>query len=70
MPRNKGGLGDMNIPILGDLTKKVASDYGCLLKSGIALRATYIIDHKGILRHMSVNDLPVGRNVDEVLRLV
>ncbi len=70
MPRNKGGLGEMNIPILGDLTKKVSQDYNVLLKSGIALRATFIIDGKGILRHMSVNDLPVGRNVDEVLRLV
>ena len=70
MPRNKGGLGDMEIPIIGDLTKKISSDYNVLLKQGMALRATFIIDGKGVLRHMQVNDLPVGRNVCEILRLV
>ena len=69
-PRKKGGLGDMNIPMLADVTKQIAADYGCLLPAGIALRATFIIDCNGILRHVGLNDLPVGRNVDEVLRLV
>ena len=73
-PRKKGGLGDMDIPMIADLSKKVAMDYGCLIdkgpEAGVALRATYIIDKNGTLRHMSINDLPVGRNVDEVLRLV
>lgn len=46
-------------------------DYGCLTPDGgVAFRATYIIDDKGILRHTSVNDLPVGRNAQEYLRLV
>jgi alkyl hydroperoxide reductase subunit AhpC len=69
-PRKKGGLGDMNIPMLADVTKQIAADYGCLLPGGVALRATFIIDGNGILRHVGLHDLPVGRNVDEVLRLV
>ena len=64
----------MDIPLIADITKDIAKDYGALIEQGdargVALRATYIIDGEGILRHMSMNDLPVGRNVDEVLRLV
>lgn len=65
----------MAIPMLSDLTKKISRDYGCLIEedqndSGVTLRATYIIDREGKLRHISLSDLPVGRNVDEVLRLV
>ena len=73
-PREQGGLGPMNMPMVADVTKKIASDYGCLLDhsgdEGVALRATYIIDREGVLRQFSMNDLPVGRNVDEVLRMV
>jgi len=70
-PRNKGGLGAMKIPILSDLTKQVSRDYGVLLEdAGISLRGLFIIDDKGILRQITVNDLPVGRSVDETLRLV
>ena len=72
--RKKGGLGPMEIPIVGDVSKNISKDYGCLIEDGgdegIAFRATYIIDDKGILRHMSINDLPVGRNADEIYRLV
>eukprot|EP00350_Pseudokeronopsis_sp_OXSARD2_P009119 CAMPEP_0170550116 /NCGR_PEP_ID=MMETSP0211-20121228/8174_1 /TAXON_ID=311385 /ORGANISM="Pseudokeronopsis sp., Strain OXSARD2" /LENGTH=82 /DNA_ID=CAMNT_0010856453 /DNA_START=264 /DNA_END=512 /DNA_ORIENTATION=- len=72
--RKKGGLGKMNIPMLADVNKKLISAYGCMIdegdEKGVAYRATYIIDDKGILRHMTIGDLPVGRNVDEVLRLV
>ena len=64
----------MNIPMLSDLTHQISKDYGCLIEdgedAGIAFRATYIIDKSGVLRHMSVNDLPVGRDVGEVMRLV
>lgn len=70
-PRKKGGLGEMQIPLLADLTKDIARDYGVLIEEdGIALRGLFLIDPKGILRHITVNDLPVGRNVDEVLRVV
>ena len=71
MPRKKGGLGKMNIPLLSDLNKSVSRDYGVLLEdAGIALRGLFIIDGKGVLRYSGINDLPVGRSVDEVLRLV
>ena len=64
----------MDIPLIADVSKQIAKDYGCLIDhggdNGIAFRATYIIDGKGILRHYAINDLPVGRNTDEILRLV
>ncbi|KAJ3413190.1 NAD-dependent protein deacetylase sirtuin-2 [Chytridiales sp. JEL 0842] len=73
-PRKEGGLGDMKIPLLADVTKKISTDYGVLIDhgedNGVALRGTFIIDPKGIIRHISINDLGVGRNVDEVKRLV
>ena len=73
-PRAQGGLGEMKIPMVSDLTKSISRDYGCLIEdgddAGVAFRATYIIDGTGTLRHYSINDLPVGRNVEEVLRLV
>ena len=64
----------MQIPMLSDLSKKISKDYRCLIEegedAGVAMRATYIIDDKGILRQKTINDLPVGRNIDEILRLV
>ena len=73
-PREKGGLGPMNLPMVSDLTKQIARDYGVLIEdgedAGVAYRATFIIDKEGVLRQISVNDLPVGRNVDETLRMV
>jgi alkyl hydroperoxide reductase subunit AhpC len=70
-PRNKGGLGDMNIPLLADKTLDIATRYGVLKEDeGIAFRGLFIIDDKGNLRQITINDLPVGRSVDEVLRLV
>lgn len=72
VPRAEGGLGsDLKIPLLADLNKKIAESFGVLLpESGIALRGLFVIDPKGIVRHSGVNDLPIGRNVDETLRLV
>ncbi|CAK6436054.1 unnamed protein product [Pipistrellus nathusii] len=70
-PRKNGGLGHMNIPLLSDLTKQIARDYGVLLEGpGLALRGLFIIDPNGVIKHLSVNDLPVGRSVEETLRLV
>jgi alkyl hydroperoxide reductase subunit AhpC len=69
--RKTGGLGDMKIPILSDVRKEIASAYGVLsVEEGIAFRGTFIIDAKGCVRVAMVNDLPIGRSVDEVLRLV
>ncbi|KAG2462872.1 PRDX3 protein, partial [Polypterus senegalus] len=70
-PRKSGGLGSMNIPLLSDLNKTISRDYGVLLEGpGIALRGLFIIDPNGVVKHISINDLPVGRCVDETLRLL
>merc|ERR1711981_317401 len=70
-PRKQGGLGNMQIPILADIDKSIARNYGILLEQpGIALRGLFIIDKSGTVRSQIVNDLPVGRSVDEALRLI
>eukprot|EP00906_Rhabdomonas_costata_P027124 RCo038569 len=69
-PRNKGGLGEMKIPLVADLDKKISTDYGVLLPAGIALRGLFIIDPKQNIRQITINDLPVGRSVAEVKRLI
>jgi alkyl hydroperoxide reductase subunit AhpC len=71
VPRSSGGLGSpLSFPLLADITKSIASNFGVLLPSGIALRGLFIIDPKGVVRHSTINDLPIGRSVDEVLRTV
>ena len=71
MPRNLGGLGKVRYPLIADLTKQIAKDYGVLLPdNSVALRGLFLIDKVGVLRHMVVNDLPLGRSVDEALRMV
>lgn len=67
-PRKDGGLGGINYPLLADLTKKVSQDYGVLIDAGISLRGLFIIDPNGVVRQSTINDLPVGRSVDETLR--
>jgi len=73
-PRKQGGLAPCKLPLLSDLTKQISKDYGVLIDhgddNGIAFRGTFIIDPNGILRQYSVNDLPIGRSIDEVIRLV
>ena len=69
-PRKEGGLGEIRYPLLSDLRKDIAADYGVLLDGGVAARGLFIIDDKGILQSYTVNNLAVGRSVDEVLRLV
>jgi alkyl hydroperoxide reductase subunit AhpC len=69
-PRAKGGLGKLEYPLVEDLTKQISKDYGVLLDAGIALRGLFVIDSKGIVRHITVNDLPLGRSVDEALRVI
>jgi alkyl hydroperoxide reductase subunit AhpC len=64
-------IGKINYPMLSDITKEVSRDYGVLLENdGIALRGLYIIDPEGKLRYQVVHDLSIGRNVDEVLRVL
>jgi alkyl hydroperoxide reductase subunit AhpC len=69
-PRKQGGLGDIHYPLVSDLDKKIAQAYDVLLPGGIALRGLFLIDKQGIVRHQVVNDLPLGRSVDEALRMV
>jgi peroxiredoxin 1 len=69
--RKQGGLGKMNIPLLADKNMEISNKYGVLKDDeGIAFRGLFIIDHHGTLRQITINDLPVGRSVDETLRLV
>lgn len=69
-PRNKGGLGEINYPLLADLTKEVARSYGVLMDEAVAFRGTFIIDDNNVVQHCSINNLSVGRNVEEIARLV
>lgn len=69
-PRNKGGLGAIKYPLLADLDKKIAADFGVLLPGGIALRGLFLIDPNGMVKYEVVHDLGVGRNVDETLRVL
>ena len=69
--RKEGGRGEMKIPILADLNKDVSKAYGVLKEDeGVAFRGIFIIDPKQNVRQVTINDLPVGRNVDETLRLL
>jgi peroxiredoxin (alkyl hydroperoxide reductase subunit C) len=69
-PRNKGGLGGIDYPLISDLDKSIARAYDVLLGGKVALRGLFLIDKEGIVRHQVVNDLPLGRNVQEALRMV
>ncbi|KAK7731412.1 cTPxI [Botryosphaeria dothidea] len=69
--RKDGGLGSINIPLISDKNHKLSKDYGVLIEDvGVALRGLFIIDPKGIVRQITINDLPVGRSVDEAVRLI
>jgi len=69
-PVNSGGIGEITFPLISDINKEISQKYGVLLENGIALRGTFIIDTSGIIRHATLNDLPLGRNVAETLRLL
>lgn len=69
-PVEKGGIGNIGFPLVADLSKRIARDYGVLLNDEVALRALFLIDRSGVVRHSLVNDLPLGRNVEEALRIL
>lgn len=69
-PIDKGGIGNVRFPMVADLTKSIARDYDVIVEDSIAFRGTFLIDSKGVVRHQVVNDLPLGRNVDEAIRMV
>jgi peroxiredoxin (alkyl hydroperoxide reductase subunit C) len=67
-PVDEGGIAAVRFPLVADLTKQIARDYGILSDDAVALRGTFLIDREGIVRHQIVNDLALGRNIDDVLR--
>jgi len=67
---NDGGIGNIQFPLVADLNKSISDDYGVLLDMGIALRGLYLLDKDGIVRHQLINDLPLGRSVNEALRML
>lgn len=70
-PRSKGGIEGVEYPLLSDLNKTIAKSYGVLKEDeGIAYRGLFLIDKSGIIRHQLINDLPLGRSVEEALRMV
>ncbi len=69
-PRSQGGIGEIKYPLVADLDKSIAQNYDVLLPGGIALRGLFLIDKDGVVRHQVVNDLPLGRSVEEALRMV
>ncbi len=68
--RTKGGLGDIQYPLVADVTKQISKDYDVLADMGIAFRGLFLIDKEGIVQHQLINNLPLGRNIDEALRMV
>jgi len=69
-PREKGGIGNVQFPMVADITKDIARSYGILFNNALALRGFFLIDREGIVRHALVNDLPLGRNVNEAIRIL
>ena len=75
-PRTQGGVGKLNIPLVADISKKISRSFGVLVEDetdelfGAALRGLFVIDDRGIIRSYTINDAPVGRSVDETLRLI
>ncbi len=65
-----GGVGQLKYPMVADVTKSICKDYDVLLDGGMALRGSFLIDKDGTVRHAVINDLPLGRNIDEMLRMV
>ncbi|MBI4331396.1 MAG: peroxiredoxin [Chloroflexi bacterium] len=65
-----GGIGDIKYPLVSDITKSISASYDVLIDGAVALRGTFIIDKKGMIQHEVINNLPLGRNVDEAVRVL
>ena len=65
-----GGIGKIGFPLVADLDKSISDDYGVLLPDGIALRGLFLLDKEGVVRHQLINDLPLGRSVEEAIRIL
>lgn len=69
-PIDQGGIGNVHMPMVADITKEITKSFGILHNNSVALRGTFITDTKGIIRHQLINDLPIGRSIDEILRTI
>ena len=69
-PVEQGGIGQVRFPLVADLNKQISRDYDVLLNDSVALRGSFLIDADGTVRHAVINDLPLGRNIDEMIRMV
>jgi peroxiredoxin (alkyl hydroperoxide reductase subunit C) len=69
-PVENGGIGRIKYPLVADLNKKIAKDFDVLFDKSVALRGSFLIDADGTVRHAVINDLPLGRNIDEMIRMV
>jgi peroxiredoxin (alkyl hydroperoxide reductase subunit C) len=67
---DQGGIGPIGYPLVSDLKKEISRDYGVLMDDGVALRGLFLIDREGVIRHVVLNDLPLGRSVSEALRML
>ncbi|MBT0877968.1 MULTISPECIES: redoxin domain-containing protein [unclassified Campylobacter] len=69
-PVNQGGIGNVQFPLVADLTKEIARGFDVLFDEAVALRGSFLLDADGTVRHAVINDLPLGRNIDEMIRMV
>ena len=69
-PVDKGGIGAVQYPLVADITKQIAADYDVLCNGSVAFRGTFLIDKEGVVQHQVVNNLPLGRNIQEAIRMV
>jgi peroxiredoxin (alkyl hydroperoxide reductase subunit C) len=69
-PLDDGGIGPIRYPLVADLKKEISRSYGVLFNDEVALRGLFLIDREGVVRHAVINDLPLGRNVREALRML
>jgi peroxiredoxin (alkyl hydroperoxide reductase subunit C) len=70
-PINEGGIGPVKYPLVADMTHSICKDYDVETPDGaVAFRGSFLIDKAGVVRHQVVNDLPLGRNIDEMLRMI
>lgn len=67
---NQGGIGNVQYPLVADITKSIARDYDVLVNDAVALRGSFLINKDGVVEHQVVNNLPLGRDIDEMLRMV
>jgi len=69
-PVENGGIGNIQYPIIADISKEISRAYDVLFDNSVALRGLFLIDKEGVVRHQVVNDLPLGRNINEALRMI